>query len=105
MLFLLISLTWVALVLTVMAVCRIAAHADALAPPSTPPALGDAPLLSVRGLTVWDCADPSRVRRLAVALSSGAPTGARRPQRSCQASPSSGYRLRAGRERGARHAA
>jgi hypothetical protein len=90
MLFLLIAIAWLAVVSIIVAACRLAARADALA---TAPAeqsrarSGDAPLLRVRGLTVWDCSDPIRVRSLALALSSGAPRRANRAPRGRRSRP------------------
>jgi hypothetical protein len=78
MLFLLIPIAWLAVASIIMAACRLAAHADAppLAAVLQSRAGTDAPLLSVRGLTVWDCSDPIRVRSIAMAMSAGAPSGA-----------------------------
>jgi hypothetical protein len=85
MLFILIPIAWLALVTIFVAACRLAARSDAHATYEPVPATDDlgAPVLSVPGLTVWDCADPIRLRGVASALSAARPAvlvpAARRP--------------------------
>jgi hypothetical protein len=98
MLFLLIPIAWLAVASIIMAACRLAARADA--PPLAAAAGADAPLLRVRGLTVWDCSDPTRVRSIAMAMSSGAPGdahGAPRARGLREAAPTR-FRLRGGHQ-------
>jgi hypothetical protein len=71
MLLVLIPIAWLAVAAIVVALCRRAASADAIAAaPWRPgqPAREDAPLLSLPGLTVWDCSDPVHARSAARAL-------------------------------------
>jgi hypothetical protein len=108
MLFLLIPIAWLAVASVVVAACRLAARADALAiapARQLATAAGETPLLKVRGLTVWDCSDPIRVRRLALALASGAPSGGapRAPRgHDLRATAPAGARLRSGQGRRSR---
>jgi hypothetical protein len=80
MLFILIPIAWLALATIVVAACRLAARADSSIAGEEPatPRNEQAPVLSVAGLTVWECEDPVRLRGIAAALSANRPAGARR---------------------------
>jgi hypothetical protein len=85
MLFIVIPIAWLALVTIFVAACRLAANSDAHATDEPMPATDEAgaPVISMPGLTVWDCADPIRLRGVAGALSAARPAvpvpAARRP--------------------------
>ncbi|MCW2970715.1 MAG: hypothetical protein JWO23_1842 [Solirubrobacterales bacterium] len=85
MLFIVIPIAWLALITIFVAVCRLAARSDAHVTDEPMPASHDlgAPVISLPGLTVWDCADPIRLRGVADALSAARPAvpvpAARRP--------------------------
>jgi hypothetical protein len=108
MLFILIPILWLAVVATIVAACKLAARADALATGPAPRRGVSAadPVLRFPGLTVWECSDPSRVRGLSLALplSSARPLGARAASaRSNRARVGSG--IRGPRARGPHRAA
>lgn len=90
MLIFLISLAWLAIVVFAVAACRAASRADTLARASAIATASErtgsachepAPVMSVPGLTVWDCPDPIRLRSLAAAISAGRAAEALRPGR------------------------
>src|ERR1700693_772392 len=90
MLIILISLAWLAIVLFSVAACRTASRADtlsraaaiAMASKRTGSASEEpTPVMSVPGLTVWDCPDPIRLRSLAAPRSPGRAPDALRPGR------------------------
>ena len=102
MLLILIPLAWLALVTIVVGACRLAARADA--------SIGreersvrrseNSPVLSVPGLTVWDCEDPARLRGVAAGLSATRPAGARRAPAARRPNGSVVHGLRVGVVRG-----
>ncbi|HEY4428639.1 MAG TPA: hypothetical protein VGN08_10580 [Solirubrobacteraceae bacterium] len=83
MLFLIIPLVWLAIVAIVVAACRLVARTDANPTAPAPAPDEGAPVLSISGLTVWDCPDPVQLRSLADDLSAPGPgltrPAARRP--------------------------
>jgi hypothetical protein len=90
MLFVLIPIAWLTIVAIVLAACRLSARADLHASGRELEPARDvgAPVISLPGLTVWDCGDPARLRRVAAALS------ARRPALSSRARRSNGHVVR-----------
>jgi hypothetical protein len=70
MVFPLVICAWLALVALVIAACQGAARAEARV---LREAIEPAPVVSVQGLTVWDCSDAARVRRIARTLSASRP--------------------------------
>lgn len=110
MFFILIPIVWLALLAVIVAGCRLAARGDAhvageRGSSTTPGPPAEEPLITVPGLTVWDCAQPDQLRSLAASLSAPRPglpgPAARRPNgRAVRAS-----RARAVRRHGARSTA
>jgi hypothetical protein len=90
MLIFLITLAWLAIVVVSVAACRAASRADMLARGSAVRMAHDriasasgapASVMSVPGLTVWDCPDPIRLRSLAATMSAGRAADPLRPVR------------------------
>ena len=105
MLLVLLPIALLCVVAVVVAACLLAARADASASSPKPPSRPsdeDAPLFSLSGLTVWDCADPAQVRRLARDLAAPSSTSPAQRGRGLSSRPAAGGARARGVHGGAR---